>query len=58
MLYLKTIFKINYIYIYLTRLKRTRRHQRFFCHTNRVYKVVLIIIINEMLYARRKQIKY
>ena len=51
MSYFETIFKINYIYVHLTRLTRTKRYRQFFRHTNRVYKVALIIIVYEILHA-------
>ena len=51
MSYLETIFKINYIYVHLTCSTRTKCHERFFHHTNRVYKVALIIIVDETLHA-------
>ena len=51
MFHLKTIFKVNHIHVHLTRSTRTKRHRRFFRHTNRVYKVALITIVDETLHA-------
>ena len=51
MFHLETIFKINHIHVYLTRSTRTKRYRQFFRHTNRVYKIALITIVDEALHV-------